>query len=132
MTSLSFGTSRGCLALLLVTAIALGCSADVDGTTELTFNGMRYTGVVIPNLQIDDQDTTVLGLPERSGLGADRPVLELDGVDPTAVVVDKGQVGEETPWTLFVRYGLIGDGRNLFNVVPAMCQYAPPAEPECP
>lgn len=113
-------------------AACSGPSTDVNGGTDLDYNGSRYTGVVIPGLQIEDADTRELGLPERSDLGADRPVLSLAGVDPALVTAVEGLPDDETPWTLFVRDGLIGQGRNLFDVVPAMCRYAPPAQAECP
>lgn len=124
-----FATSLRRFLVICVPLLALAC--EIDSVTSLVYDGTRYTGVVIPGLRIEATDIKDLGLPDRSDLGTDRPVLSLVGVDPGQVIVVRGQPDEETPWTLFLRDDLIG-GRNLFDIVPAMCRYAPPTQSECP
>ena len=120
----------GVLTLLVLAAVACSGANERDGVTAITYKDHVYTGAVIPGLVIDDTAVSDMGPPEQSNLGREVGLLELAGVDPSFVVVVRGQPSDVTDWILFVRDGLIGDGRNLFEAVPAMRLYAP-TQPEC-
>ena len=113
----------------LAAALILAACGGDEGL-QITLGGERYAGALIA-LEVEEEDLTSVGTASDSNdptyRGAE--TLALAGVDPDRVVLVRS-TGPEDPEVVTFRAISLGSG-NIFILVPELCPYAPPGEPDC-
>ena len=116
-------------ALVLLTWLVI-VTACGDQTDSIVINSQRYFGTSIP-LEVIHDELTPLGFVGEAA-HANRIGLEiyaLPGIDPAQVVLVRRPPDSQLGEYIVYRGGTAAEG-NLFEKVPALCEFSPPLE-EC-